>query len=201
MSMTVSYTSVGRTDQKTRTMNALTAATRRLLAGGETPTVESAAAAASVSRATAYRYFPNRRALIAAAHPETEAASLLGDDPPTDPEQRLDAAVDAILAMTLETETELRTMLRLSLDPSPADPHELVLRKGRRIVWVEDALAPMRGRLAPRELRRLVHAIAAAVGIDALVWLTDVAGVPRKEACDVMRWSARALLRAAVADA
>jgi hypothetical protein len=45
-----------------------------------------------------------------------------------------------------------------------------------------------------------VHAIAAAVGIDALVWLTDIAGVSREEAVDVMRWSARALLRATVTE-
>ena len=32
--------------------------------------VEDAAAAASISRTTAYRYFPNERALLVAAHPE-----------------------------------------------------------------------------------------------------------------------------------
>ena len=46
-----------------------------------------------------------------------------------------------------------------------------------------------------------MHAIAATIGIDALVWLTDIAGLSREHAVDVMRWSARALLQAALADA
>jgi len=43
------------------------------------------------------------------------------------------------------------------------------------------------------ELRRLVLAIRSAIGIEALVWLTDVAGLSRDDAVDLMRWSARAL--------
>ena len=34
----------------------------------------------------------------------------------------------------------------------------------------------------------------------ALVWLTDIAGLSRDEATDLMRWSARAMLAAALAD-
>ena len=70
----------GRTHQKARTRNALVDITRTLLASGRTPTVEEAAEAAGISRATAYRYFPNQRALLVAAHPEIDATSLLGDD-------------------------------------------------------------------------------------------------------------------------
>ena len=50
------------------------------------------------------------------------------------------------------------------------------------------------------ELRRLVIAIASAVGIDALVWLTDIAGLSRPQAVEQMRWSARELLKGALAD-
>lgn len=50
------------------------------------------------------------------------------------------------------------------------------------------------------ELHRLVHAIAAGVGIDTLVWLTDIAGLSREEAVDVMRWLARGLLQAALSE-
>ena len=53
----------------------------------------------------------------------------------------------------------------------------------------------------PPELRRLVLAIRAACGIEALVWLTDVAGLSRQEASELMRWSALALLRTALAEA
>ena len=83
----------GRVDQKRRTRAALVAAAREIVARGVTPTVAEAADVASVSRAAAYRYFPNQALLLVAAHPETAARSLLGDDPPADPAERLDAVV------------------------------------------------------------------------------------------------------------
>ncbi|MBA3427049.1 MAG: TetR family transcriptional regulator, partial [Actinobacteria bacterium] len=70
--MTVPYERTGRTNQKSRTRAALIAAARELLAQGVTPTIEGAAAAAAISRTTAYRYFPNLRALLAAAYPHIE---------------------------------------------------------------------------------------------------------------------------------
>jgi hypothetical protein len=74
----------------------------------------------------------------------------------------------------------------------------LPLRQGRAIAWIEEALSPLRTRLSEPELRRLVLAIRSATGIEALVWLTDIAGLSREEAGDVMRWSASALLRSAL---
>jgi hypothetical protein len=45
-----------------------------------------------------------------------------------------------------------------------------------------------------------VLAIRPASGIESLVWLTDVGGLSREEAAEVMRWSASALLRAALVE-
>jgi AcrR family transcriptional regulator len=201
MSMSISYERTGRTQQKARTRDALITATRRLLAQGTTPTVEQAAAAASISRATAYRYFPNQRALLAATYPLIDLPSLLPTPTPPDPAARLAAVADAQTQLVLKLEPELRTQLRLALDPGGADRGQLPLRRGRRITWIEEALAPLRGQLPDRELERLVRAIGATLGIEALVWLTDIAGLSRQQAVEVMRWSAGTLLRAAVADA
>jgi hypothetical protein len=71
----------------------------------------------------------------------------------------------------------------------------LPLRVGRRIEWVEDALAPLRGRMPQQELWRLVYGIGVTLGIEALVWLTDMGGLSREEAVEVMRSNARTLLR------
>jgi AcrR family transcriptional regulator len=201
MDTSIPYESTGRTDQKARTRKLLISATRELLASGITPTVEQAAAAAAISRTTAYRYFPNQRTLLLAAHPEINLTSLLGEDPPKDPAARLDLAVEALARLTVEIEPELRTMLRLSLEPDPGRHKPLVLRQGRAIGWLEEALAPLRDRMPEAALRRLVLAIRAACGVEALVWLTDIGGLSRKEAVEVMRWSARALFQAAVAEA
>jgi AcrR family transcriptional regulator len=197
--MSIPYELTGRTEQKARTRAALIAATRDLLAQGVTPTVEQAAASASISRTTAYRYFPNQRALLVAAHPEIETQSLLGPSPPADAAARLEIVTEAMARLFVDTEPELRTMLRLSLERSSPQDEKLPLRQGRAIGWLEDALAPLRAELPEAERRRLVLAIRCAVGIEALVWLTDVAGLSREEAVEVMRWSARALFRSAVA--
>ncbi len=200
MGMTIPYEFTGRRLQKARTRNSLIEAVRELLAQGVTPTVEEAAAAASISRTTAYRYFPNQRSLLVAAHPEIEAPSLLGDGP-EDAEKRFEMAVEALTRLVLDTEPEQRTMLRLSLEPDPGDREQLLLRQGRAIRWLEDALLPLRDRLPETALRRLVLATRSSCGIEALVWLTDIAGLSREEAVEVMRWSARALFEASTSDA
>ncbi len=199
--MSTPYEHTGRTRQKQRTRDALVAAARDLVArGGAAPTVEAAAEAASVSRTTAYRYFPTQKALLVAAHPETTASSLVPDDAGDDPEARLVGAVDAFIRIVQDTEHQQRTMLRLSLDPDTAN-ESLPLRQGRAIVWFTEALAPLRPRLTDTEIHRLVLCVRSAVGIEALVWLTDIGGLTREEAAEQMLWSARALLREAVADA
>ena len=198
MEMEVPYLQTGRTNQKARTREALISAARRLLARGVTPTLEAAAAEASVGRTTAYRYFPNGRALLAATFPEVEMRSLLEADPPEDPLVRLEIVAESLTRRIIEHEPEYRAQLRLALEGEPAGGESLPLRRGRRIEWVEDALAPLRGRLPRPELRRLVYGICATLGIEALVWLTDMGGLSREEAAQVMRSNARELLRSAL---
>jgi AcrR family transcriptional regulator len=197
--MSIPYETTGRRAQKARTRAALIEAARRLLAQGITPSVEQAATAAAISRTTAYRYFQSREELLVAAHPEIGAESLLGPKPPSDPEARLDAVVTGLARIFLDAEPSYRTMLRLSLEPEAADRGELTLRKGRRFLWLEDALDPVRDRLDKDEFSRLVQALSAAVGIEALVTLIDLGRLSRHDAVEVMRWSARSLLRAALA--
>ncbi|MHA7305954.1 TetR/AcrR family transcriptional regulator [Arthrobacter sp. TMN-49] len=195
--MSTPYVDLGRSGQKRRTLNALVVAARGMVAAGKTPTVDEAALAAGVARSTAYRYFPGQRELLAAAHPETALRSLLPDNPSDDPTERLDAVVERFTAMIVETENQQRTMLRLSLDPMLPDDN-LPLRQGRAIPWITEALEPLRGKMADDEIRRLVLAIRSTIGIESLVWLTDIGGLSREDAVESMRWSAQALLRQAL---
>jgi AcrR family transcriptional regulator len=188
------YADSGRTGQKRRTMDALVAAARTLVAAGRTPTVDDAAQAAGVARSTAYRYFPGQRELLAAAHPETARTSMLPDTPPQDSAGRLDAVVVEFTRMILETEAQQRTMLRLSLESVDGPDRSLPLRQGRAIGWLTEALMPLRGELTDPQIHKLVLAIRSAIGIEALVWLMDVGGLGREEAIESMRWTANALL-------
>ncbi|MCU1399797.1 MAG: transcriptional regulator, TetR family [Acidimicrobiales bacterium] len=199
-SMSTPYEAGGRAAQKGRTRAALVAAARQLIADGLTPTVEDAAEAALISRTTAYRYFPTKRALLLAAHPEVGTVSMLPPDPPEDVAARLDAVVSNFTAMILDTEAQQRTMLRLSLEVDGADRGELPLRQGRAIAWIAEALEGLQGTMSDEQLTQLVRSIRATIGIEALVWLIDVAGLSRADAVALMRWSAAALLERATAD-
>ncbi len=195
MVVSMAYEESGRTRQKQRTRNDLLAAARELItSGGTAPTVEETAAAASVSRTTAYRYFRSQEELLLAAYPVIDRTSLLPDDIGDDPEARLVAAVRTFIEHLLEAEPQQRTMLRLSLDRATQQV-QLPLRRGRAIGWFEDALAPARPQLGKAGVRRLAIAVRSVVGIESLVWLVDVAGLTRKEAAAIMQSSARALLR------
>lgn len=190
----------GRSQQKRRTRDAMIAAARELIGAGEEATVERVAERARISRTTAYRYFSNRKLLMAAAHPETTAASLLPADSPPDPRERLALVVDAFVGLIRETEPQQRAMLRISLEPADDQQDRLPLRQGRAIRWIGEALAPLAGQLGDEQLHALVVAIRSAIGIEAWVWLTDVAQLSGDDAQALMAWTARSLLDAALAD-
>ncbi|WIM93293.1 TetR/AcrR family transcriptional regulator [Actinoplanes oblitus] len=222
--MAMPYETTGRTRQKSRTRQALIDATRELLAGGQTPRVEDAAAHSGISRTTAYRYFANQRALLLATQPEIHPDTLLGPEAPTDPRDRLDAFMAAFSQYNLQWQPQLRSALRLSLEPTfrgashepstapsppsqPAPPaHDAaatepgrpLLRQGRAVAWIEDALAPLEHSHPRVDRHRLAIAIRSATGIESLIWLQDVAGQSPAEAAETVRHTARALLDAAL---
>lgn len=197
MGMAVPYEETGRRSQKARTRGALVEAARVLLASGSVPQVEDAAREAGISRTTAYRYFPNQRALLAAVHPEIDHESLLPDPAPTDLHERLELAIRAAIRITREWEPELRASLRLSLESGGGTSSPL--RRGRAIGWLEEALAPLRDQRPDLDPRELAVTIRSATGIESFVWLVDVAGRSRDDAAETLRTTAHALLAQALA--
>lgn len=201
---------VSRAAQKARTREALVAAARALLKGGSPPTVAEAAEAARVSRATAYRYFPTHDALLLEAGSITPATepieALLEDLPGGDVEQRLVTLLDRFNPIVFAEELAMRTALRTYQETwfaarARGDAGTPV-REGRRIRWLDKVLAPARPGLTEAQYRRLRHALALTLAVDAMVVMKDVCRIENdKEALAVLRWAAVALLRAALAEA
>jgi len=198
-----------RANQKERTRAAIVEAAARLLREGAEPTVATAAEAAKVSRATAYRYFPTPESLnveVASVTPtyaamEDLVASLEGDDI----EARLLKVLATFNATSFDDEARLRMALKVYLDTWFANralgDKAPAVREGRRMRWLEHVLAPVRGRLTKAQLRKLEAALALTVGVDALVVMKDVCRLNEKEAQDVLLWAAQALLRAGLDEA
>jgi len=190
------YVDSGRSGQKRRTRDALLTAARQELAGGRPVTVESAAAAAGVSRTTAYRYFANHRELIAAAHPQIDVDSLLPASAPQDPAERLSLVMSSFIhQVTLAWEPQLRAALHLALSRprTSGDGDAVTLRQGRGIGWIVQALEPLALTHPTLNLDLLARAIRSAAGIESLIWLTDVGGLSRQQAARVMHASAMAI--------
>jgi AcrR family transcriptional regulator len=199
--MAVSYQDTGRINQKRRTRTAVLESAAKLVREGKTPSVAEAAEAASVSRATAYRYFPTQESLLVEvattggpAWMDNVLGPLASSD---DAEARVRAVVDALTAFMVEHDRGLRTMLKISLERSLEDGRNTPVREGRRASHLDEALAPLRGTLHPGELERLNAALGMVVGTEALVVLRDVYGFDPDDARSLMRWAASVLFRAA----
>jgi AcrR family transcriptional regulator len=195
----------GRTRQKLRTRRQILAAAASLIATGQQPTVAEAADAAEVSRRTAYRYFPTQAKLLTEAALEglrlpMEAALAEAPDGSTlrDVETRVLALIDNMQALAIRHEALLRTMIHQTVleRASAAQPR----RGTRRIDWLESAIKPLRARLSAKAYDQLVSALALCGGIEALLVLRDVRGLSERDAIDVSRWAARAMVRQSLSE-
>ena len=191
----------GRANQRRRTRKDLLEATTRLVRQGHQPSLEEIAAEAMVSRATAYRYFPKLDALLLEAALDVaipNAETVLADAPPDDPVARLVCIDEALHAMILDNEAQLRMMLAQSLRRAGANDDEVVpARQNRRSPLIDAALAPTRRQFRPSALKLLSQALALVVGTEAMVVFKDVLQLEEAEARKVKRWAIRALVEAA----
>ena len=73
-----------------------------------------------------------------------------------------------------------------------------MLRQGRAIRWIAEALTPLRESHPHVDIDHLAVAIRSATGIEALIWLVDIAGYTREQAASTVKATARAILDAAV---
>jgi AcrR family transcriptional regulator len=188
--VSTAYVETGRTLQKQRTRDLLLRTASELIKSGDTPRVEDVAEAAGVSRTTAYRYFPTQADLLGAAFPETATDSMLPADASNDPQQRVASVAAAIVDMVGRNEAQQRAMLRLSLGDVP---HELPLRQGRAIGWFSEALEPLRAELGADAVHRLALALRSVCGIEARVWLRDVAKLSSADIRALQLWMSDAL--------
>ena len=193
----------GRSNQRRRTRKDLLEAAARLVRQGRRPTLEEVAEEAFVSRATAYRYFPNAHALLLEASFDVAIPGpdeLFRDGPSgSDPAARLERLDAALHDVTLANEASLRMMLSQSVLRAlkAGEDGAMPVRQDRRTPLIEAALEPARAAFEPATLELLGKAIALLVGPEAIVISKDVLQLDDAEARRVKRWAIRALVDAA----
>jgi AcrR family transcriptional regulator len=177
----------------------------RMMQEGVVPSVTDVAAEAGVSRATAYRYFPSRAALVHAVVDEALGPILEWTSRKHEAEARVESLLSTSLPRIDAFEATFRAALKHALDEwseeqkstSGAEPR---FKRGHRIDLLNKALAPLDGRLPEQSIERLAKALSLIFGIETLIVLKDIWGTDATEAREVALWAARMLVRGALAE-
>jgi AcrR family transcriptional regulator len=192
----------GRPNQRRRTRKDLLDAAARLVKQGRKPTLEEIAEEALVSRATAYRYFPNVEALLVEASFDIAIpgpGDLFGDHAADDPVARVQVLDTALHDVILANEAPLRMMLVHSLQHAMgAGEREAPVRQNRRTPLIEAALKPYRAQFTAGSLDTLSKALALVIGTEGMIVIKDVLQLDDADARKVKRWAIRALVEAAM---
>jgi AcrR family transcriptional regulator len=187
----------GRTNQKARTRMAIVAAARALTEAGAEVSMPAVATRALVSEATAYRYFPDLVSLLSEAidgiwPPPAEALAPVADS--QDPVERIGYATEFLLRGVLRYQGAVRAMIAGTI----TRPTTATLRPGQRFALMDQALAPLAGRLDAAALGQLRLDLAIVMSAEALFTLTDLCGLPGDHAVAAAVRTARTITAAAV---
>lgn len=185
-----------RINQKKRTRAELLEAARSLAGEGGTITIPEVADRANISRATAYRYFSTPDELLQEVALDAVALAIrIPDDPALDITARLESVIRQVLAMLDENETTFRQFLAARIVEKGGR------RGARRLEWLDAALSPLSREMPRRVYLRLINALSLLTGMETMVVMRDVCGLKRDESEEVILWTARAILNAALAEA
>ena len=189
------------------------AATHRLLLStamqlireaGHVPAVAEVARRCGVSRATAYRYFPSRSALIVAVMDESLGPVRRFSSKHPDGPRRVREVFEKTFPRFRDFEAQMRAAVQLSLEHWARERagalDEERFRRGFRVRIMGDAIAPMASQLSASQLRRLHQALTVVYGIETWVILKDIWGLSDRSVEQVALWMVDALVGAALED-
>ena len=168
---------------------------------GHIPSVAEVAVRSKVSRATAYRYFPSRSALITAVIDSSlgPVRSLASDLP--DGRARVHELFQQTFPRFKEFEPQLRAAAQLALEQWALERAGLLeeepYRRGHRVRILEHAIAPLAPQLKPAARDRLHRALSVVYGIEPYIVLKDIWGLGDREVERTALWMAEALIDAA----
>ena len=187
----------GRINQKERTRSAIVAAAHDLAETGDEVTMPAIAAAARVSEATAYRYFPDLVSLLrVTVAPADLAGSLAAVAHSRDPVERVGHAAEVLARAVLRRQGAVRAMIAGTITQPAASTN----RPGLRFGLIDDALAPWIDDNPARrdDVEQLVRDLAVVISAESLFTLTDACGLSPDAAVASLVHTARCVTAATV---
>jgi AcrR family transcriptional regulator len=171
---------------------------------GHIPSVAEVAVRSNVSRATAYRYFPSRSALVTAVIDSSLGpVRILASDNRSGRERVHELFVQTFPRFK-EFEPQLRAAAQLSLEQWALERAGLLeeepYRRGHRVRILQHAIEPLAPLMRPAMRDRLHRALSVVYGIEPYVILKDIWGLPDREVERIALWMADALIDAALRD-
>lgn len=169
---------------------------------GHIPSVAELAVRSNVSRATAYRYFPSRSALVTTIIDASlgPVRALAKDS--RGGRERVHELFKSTFPRFKEFEPQLRAAAQLALEQWALERAGLLeeepYRRGHRIRILEHAIAPLAPELPAAVRDRLHKALSVIYGIEAYVILRDIWGCGDRELERTVLWMADALIDAAL---
>ena len=169
---------------------------------GHIPSIAQVAVRSSVSRATAYRYFPSRSALITSVVDVSLGPVRQLTDDASVGRERLHAVLRKTFPRFRDFEPQLRAAAQLTLEQWALQRAGLLeeepYRRGHRIRILAHALEPMKKHMTPAARSRLHQALSVIYGIEAYAILKDMWGLPDRELERTMMWMVDALVDASL---
>jgi AcrR family transcriptional regulator len=176
-----------------------------LMQQGRIPSVSDVAEAATVSRATAYRYFPSQASMIQEAVHEALGPILAFAPQSENPEERVRDLLAFAFPRIEAYEATHRATILLSLyqwtQRKAGTLDEAQIVRGHRKKLLANAVSPLRAQLGRAAFDKLTQALSLIFGTEALIVLKDIWGLDGDEARRVAVWAAIALVRTAAAEA
>lgn len=169
---------------------------------GHIPSVAEVAVRSKVSRATAYRYFPSRSALITAVIDTSLGPVRRFEFTEGDGRARVRELFRETFPRFQEFEPQMRAAAQLALEQWALEKAGLLeeepYRRGHRVRILEQALAPLARQLPKATADRLHRALSVVYGIEPYVVLKDIWGLGDREVERTALWMAEALIDAAL---
>ncbi len=172
---------------------------------GRAPTIAEVAKRAGISRATAYRCFPSKGAMLGAMVSQSLGPMRTFASEHAQGKDRVLDLFNRSFPRLSKHESTLRTAVQISLEQQALAQagllKEKIFRRGHRIHILHTALEPLKKELPEDIYYQLHKSLAVIYGIEIFIVLKDICNEKNKEVKNTLLWMADALIETALEQA